>query len=184
MNISYRMTRKGDWMVCEAISATYGTGVYKTGSPAPGYNTGVTFGRYPNESIAQAEAARIAAERGGTVVQWEYPAQNPQFVDLPKKYPQQTEYASFAEADEDGWIHANPSKTLHVHRGKRVYVRDFTPGASFGYEMVICVEGATETLAKSESIWADGKFSVRFRSGDIVDAIERAIGLIDWMPIL
>ncbi len=183
MLISYRQTRKGDWMVCAVAQATYGPGVYKTGSPAPGYTTGATYGRYPTEQIARKEAARIAAEKNALVVEWQYPAKNPQFIDLPRQYPALTDYATFADAEADGWIYISPSKTVDHYRGGVIFARDVTPGAASGYELVLTVrfdgQNHPRDFARNRMVWGGGKFSYRFRAGDVVDGIRAAHKYID-----
>lgn len=183
MNISYRQTRKGDWMVCAVAHATYGPGINKTGSPAPGYTTGQEYGRYSNEQIAREEATRIAAEKNALVVEWQYPAKNPQFADLPCQYPERTDYADFSEAEADGWIYISPSKTVDHYRGCIVFARDVTPGMASGYELALTVrfdgQNHSREFARNRIVWGGGKFSYRFRTGDVVDAIRAARQYID-----
>ena len=93
--------------------------------------------------------------------------------------------------EDDGWIYINPSKTIAWYRGRVIYIADITPGRSFGYDLAISIksvygfDGAKEaTFLKSTEIWfknesGDSRFSNRFRTGDIVDAIEVAKAWID-----
>lgn len=186
--ISHRPTRAGDWMVCAVAQATYGPGVHKNGSYAPGYTTGTEYGRYPIEEAAALAAEHLAAETGRVLVEWQYPAKNPQFIDLSRLYPEHKEYSTSKEAREAGWIQINPDKTVHKHNGHTIYVRDVTPGRSQGYELVIAVKGHEKHFAASQQLWltdeiratsGTGCFTIRFRTGDVVDAIHAACKYID-----
>lgn len=184
--ISYRQTRKGDWMVCAVAQATYGPGVHKVDSPAPGYTTGEEYGRYPTEAEAKEAAEAFAVKNGRVVVEWQYPAKNLQFTDLPRLYPERTSYETLVEAEADGWININPSKSIHYHKGHIIYVEDVTIGRSFGYDLAIAVKGHAPEFARSREIWANthpgrttGVFDIRFRTGDVVDAIHAACKYID-----
>jgi hypothetical protein len=182
---SYRQTQLGDWLVFRAIPATYGPGINRVGDPAPGFTTGAQHNRFDTEAEAVAEAHRLAATNG-EVVEYAPPQRNPQFVDLPRQYPNETTYETLSEASADGWININPSKTVHYYKGHVIYVRDVTPGASYGYNLAIAVKGQDPLFAESREIWANthpgrltGVFSIRFRTGDVVDAIRAACKYID-----
>ena len=188
--VSYRPTRAGDWIVCAVAQATYGPGVHKKGSYAPGYTTGAEYGRYPTEEAAALAAEQLAAEMGRVLVEWQYPAKNPQFIDLPRLYPEHKDYSTSKEAREAGWIQINPDKTVYKYNGHTIYVRDVTPGRSQGYELVIAVKGHEKHFAASQQLWltdeiratsGTGCFTIRFRTGDVVDAIHAAREYIDGL---
>lgn len=187
--ISCRQTRKGDWLVCYVARATYGPGLHQMNSPAPGYTTGAHIARFAAEADAAAHAAVFAADNGCELVEWQYPARNPQFVNLPRKYPQVTRYDTLADADADGWVRINPDKTVHHYKGHVIYARDITPGRSYGYDLAIAVRGHDRVFARSQDLWLSehpdrggaGAFVIRFRAGDVVDAIESACRFIDGL---
>lgn len=180
--ISYRQARRGDWIVCQAVPATMDIGMAKVGSPAGGYTTGTIYGRADTEEAAEQMAQSTAREHNGTVVAWEYPRPNPQFADLPRKYPMQTSgYESWQAARADGWVTINPSKTIEHYRGRVIYCADITPGNSSGYELAVTCAGIR--YLESTTVWAEdgavSKFCPAFRAGDLVDAIEAARRWID-----
>lgn len=180
--VSYRQTRRGDWIVCEALPATMDIGMDKVGSPAGGYTTGEVYNRADSEEAAEEMAQAIAHERGGVVVAWEHPRPNPQFGDLPRRYPTQTGgYESWQAAHADGWVTISPHKTIEHYRGRVIRCADITPGNSFGYKLAI--ECAGTHYLESTTVWAEdgtvSEFSPAFRSGDLVDAIEAARRWID-----
>lgn len=183
--ISYRQSRHGDWIVVRAVPATLGIGLRRVGDPAGGYTTGRIYDRVPTEEEAQETAARLAQERNMTVVTWEYPRPNPQFADLPRKYPTQTSgYESWEDAYADGWVTINPSKTVEHRRGRVIRCVDITPGASFGnFGYILAVECAGIRYLESTTVWAQegavNTFCPAFRTGDLVDAIEAARRWID-----
>lgn len=182
---SVRQLASGEWLVFNAISAKYGIGVYKVGSPAPGYTTGAQYGRHDTEVEALAHAHRLAYEHDGVVVEWQHPAKNPQFSDLPRQYPERTDYATFAEAEVDGWIYISPSKTIEHYRGAVIFARDVTPGMASGYELALTVrfdgQNHPREFARNQVVWGGGKFSYRFRTGDVVDGIRAARKYIDGL---
>lgn len=177
--VSVRQTRRGDWLVFQALPAIMGTGVAKVGSWAGGYKTGQQFGRFVTEAEAQAEAQHIAEERDGVVVAWEHPGQNTPFSALPRKYPERTHYDADGEAAADGWLYVFPHKTIEWYKNRLIYVQDITPGMAIDYELAIMVKGHDRIFARNELVWIRGKFSWRFRTGDIVDAIAAARVFID-----
>lgn len=182
-----RQLASGEWLVFNAIQAKYGLGIHKLGSPAPGYATGAQYGRHATEEEALDHARRLAHDCDGVVVTWRPPAKNPQFIDMPRKYPKKTSYDTVADAEADGWVHINPDKTLHHHKGHVIYVRDITPGRSFGYDLAIAVKGHDRLFERSQELWLNehpdrgtsGAFTIGFRSGDVVDAIKAACRFID-----
>lgn len=178
-----RQTRRGDWLVSGAIQARYGIGIHKVGSPAPGYTTGGQFGRYATEAEAQVKAEALAEEHDGIVVEWQPPQQNRPFASLPRLYPTETNYNSVDDAEADGWIYISPSKTIEHYNGGVMFAQDITPGRAQGYELalVVKVQGQLQPrqFATNQIIWAGGKFSYRFRMGDVVDAITAARQYID-----
>lgn len=181
--ISCRQAQRGDWIVCEALPATFGVGVERVGGPAAGYKTGSIYERgYSSKDEAWEDAVRLAVARGATVVEWRHPQPNPQFKDLPRQYPTQTGgYESWEAVSADGWVTISPSKTIGHYRGRTIHCVDITPGRSFGYELAI--ECAGIRYLESTTVWVvDGavsEFSPAFRSGDLVDAIEAAHRWID-----
>ena len=177
MLISTRQTRKGDWLVFEAILAKTGIGVEPVGQPAGGYTTGLQFNRFPTEEEAGNYAGELATKTGGEVVDWQPPAHNVRFVDLPRLYPEATEFATPDEAAAAGWVYITPSKTIEWCRGVKIACADITAGKSFGYDLAIMALG--EQFAASTTVWINGKFSPRFKTGDIVDAIHKARAFID-----
>jgi len=183
LKISVRQTQRGDWLVVAALQNKCGIGIHRLGSPAPGYTTGQQYGRYASEVEAWREAARLAEEKDGVVVEWVYPRPNPQFVDLPRQYPNETHYASFEEAEADGWIYINPSKTIEHYNGGVMFAQDITPGRAQGYELALMIKHGGQLqprqFATNQIIWAGGRFSYRFRTGDVVDAIRTARRFID-----
>lgn len=178
MKISMRQTQKGDWLVFEAIPATMGVGVSKVGSPAGGYTTGLQLNRFDSEELAYRFAAELSAKTGSDIVDWLPPqAQNEQFRDLPKLYPIRKDYDTSTEAEADGWIHINPSKSIDYHKGIKIYCADVSPANTFGYNLAIMAAG--RRYAETSQIWIGRNFSIRFRAGEIVDAIEAARAFID-----
>ena len=180
--IACRQTRRGDWIVCEVSRATYGVGIESVGEDAGGFTTGSIYSRHETEDAARQAAAELAAQRGGTVVEWEYPHENRRFVDLPRQYPTQTcGYSSHAAAHDDGWVSINPSKVLEYYRGRDIRCIDVTPGPAFGYDLAIACAGIR--YLESQTVWAEdghvSKFCPMFRAGDLVDAIEAARRWID-----
>jgi len=187
MFISYRETQGGDWLIFEAIPYTNGIGVRKVGplSMPQGYMTGRQFGRADTESEAVSAAEATAYEWDAQVVKWQSPADfNPQFIALPKQYPEWRmflRYASAEEAEDVGWIYINPAKTIEHYRGRKIYIADATPGRSQGYNFAIRVVGESDIdFAESKEVGVgERKVSVRFRTGDVVDGILAARRWID-----
>lgn len=178
MKISMRQTQKGDWLVFEAIPATMGVGVSKVGTLAGGYTTGLQLNRFDNEELAYRFAAELSAKTGSEIVDWLPPqAQNVQFRDLPKLYPTAKRYDTSAEAEADGWIHINPSKSIDYHKSIKIYCADVSPVGTFGYNLAIMADG--RRYAESSTIWIGQHLSIRFRAGEIVDAIEAIRRFID-----
>jgi hypothetical protein len=177
--VSVRQTRRGDWLVFEALPATMGIGVAKVGSVGRGYKTGHQYGRFGTEAEANVEARRIADEKDGVVVAWEYPGQNTPFSALPRKYPTRTHYDTDEDAAADGWLYIFPDKTIEWYRGHLIYVQDITPGRAIDYELAVMVKGHDRIFTRNELTWIGGKFSWRFRTGDILDAIAAAHRFID-----
>jgi len=176
--ISVRHTQKGDWLIFEAIPATLGIGVNKVGSSAGGYTTGLQFDRRETEEEAQNYAGELAVKIGAEIVEWEPPQnKNTLFSDLLPLYPAVTDYETSEQAESAGWIRINPSKTIIHYRGVKIYCADVTPGNSFGYKLAI--KALEQEFAQSTEIGIGKYFSVRFRSGDIVDAIKAAQKFID-----
>lgn len=168
-------------MVFEAIPATLGIGIEKVGSPAGGYTTGKQFERYLSRDEAIRHAGDLTARTGGQLVEWQSPeSQNVQFGDLPKLYPTRTEYDTSEQAELAGWIHINPSKTITFYKSVKIYCADVTPGRSFGYDLAIKTSAHPDLrFAESSEIWIGQYFSIRFRTGDVVDAIAKIRDIID-----
>lgn len=76
---------------------------------------------------------------------------------------------------------------FEVYNGAKIYCADVTPGRSFGYDLAIKIAGVPDQVfAQTTTIWAktdDGwpyaRFSIRFRTGDVVDGIRAARKWID-----
>lgn len=203
--ISYRKTQRGDWLIFEAVPyqlalAQKSDAINRNAVKTNGYTTGTQYGRAKNETEAREKALALAELKNQqpgiweySVIEWEYPTVEPfqTVTDLPKLYPTETKFASFTEAEAAGWIYLRPDRFLAEHRGYAVYVADVTAGRSFGYDLVISIRTADRTpidvqFAKSVEIWATdegamtaGKFSPRFRAGDILDGIEEGKRHID-----
>lgn len=182
--LSCRQTRRGDWIVCQAVPATLDIGIERVGNPADGYTTGHIFSRHAGEDEARRAAEALAVQKGWAFApDWKHPRRNGQFSELPKKYPTRTTgYSSFDEAREDGWIHINPSKTIQHYRGRVIYCADITQPPSSGYDLAVSCAGIV--YLESTEVWAMGErgfsnFSPRFRTGDLVDAIQAARRWID-----
>lgn len=122
MNITYRQTQSGKWLVCEAKPHTLGVGVQKVGTPSGGYTTGYEYDRYDTESEAANAARQLATERGWQVVEWIEPVtRNQDFIDLP-----------------DGeFVSINADKTVEWYRGEVLKNVDITPYPRFGYEFAL-----------------------------------------------
>lgn len=176
--ISIRQTKAGDWLICEAIPNALGIGVQSVGDTAPGYKTGHQYDRYPTEHEAIAFAEGLAAGLDAELVDWQHPEENSRFEDLPRLFPKRTSYQTVEEAEADGWIRINPSKTVSWYRGMKIYCKDISPGNSFGYDLAIVANGRQFT--KSSEIGVGPKISVRFRAGEVVEAIETAKKYIDF----
>lgn len=193
--ISYRKTQgRGDWLIFEAVPYTNGIGVRQVGTPARGYTTGLQFGRADTEEEAKNSAKAIAQEKEMVLVLWEPPRDpNPKFVDLSRQFPVKKDYNSKEEAEADGWIYINPSKTIEWYKGRVIKCIDVTPGNSFGYDLAIKIVGQGRhfnseegyeidqsiEFAKSKAIDIGKYVSIRFRSGDVLDAISDARKWID-----
>ena len=178
--ISYRQTQKGDWLIFHAVPYTQGIGVNQVGTPGNGYTTGHQYGRADSEKEAERSAQALVAENSTPYCKWvivpwvpPYPP-NPQFEGLSKKHPLKTEYTSLEDAESDGWIYINPSKIVAIYRERTIRCQDITPGRSFGESFAIQIKGEAINFAKSSVIWIDDKFSARFRTGEVVDAIQSA----------
>lgn len=178
MKISIRQTQKGDWLVFEAIPATLGVGVDQVDSPAGGYTTGLQFQRFETDEEAENYAGALVAKTNAELVEWQPPQrQNSHFEDLPQLYPDRANYETKEQAEAAGWIRINPSKTITHYRGIKIYCADVTPGNSFGYELSI--KALDQEFAHSAQIGIGRYFSIRFRAGDILDAIESVRKFID-----
>lgn len=188
--ISVRQTQKGDWLIFRPEPYKLGMGIKKTFSPHQ-------YGRADTQEEAINAAKAIMKEGTNKYYEWELvewvppTEKNPQFCDLPKLYPENKDYETAEDAESDGWIYINPTKTLAHYRGRVIYVADVTVGNSFGYDLAVAIKGIykldgtrTPLFAKSSEIWfknenGESRFSVRFKMGDIVDAIEAAKAWID-----
>lgn len=178
--ISYRKVKRGeqeDWIVFEALPAVRGIGILKTGQPKAGYKTGQTFGRRGTEAEAHAWAEQIAAEVAGEVVAWQPPEPDPQFADLPMLFPRSTNFATAEEAEAAGWLWIAPGKTLEHYRGVKIACKDTSRPGEFGYDLAIICMG--REMARSTTVWVGGRFSPRFRTGEIVRAIHEARAMVD-----
>jgi hypothetical protein len=195
--ISVRQTQKGDWLIFRPEPHTLGVGIKKAFTPTSGYTTGHQYGRADTEQEAIEAAKAIMREKTNqyyewVLIEWIPPTEkNPQFCDLPKLHPTAKRYDSKEAMELDGWIYINPSKTIAHYRGRTIYVTDVTPGASFGYDLAVTIKGVYNAdgvknvlFAKSSEVWHEdeygkSRFSTRFKSGDIVDAIAAAKAWID-----
>ena len=170
--ISVRQTKRGDWLVFQAVPATLGMGIEKVGNLAGGYTTGYQYDRFPTESEANEYAELLAKKLNSQVVKWQYKQrENPQFINLPKLYPTKKQFNNREEAEKEGWIYISPNKCLCYYKDIRIWCKDIIPGASFGYDLAIVTND--KIYLESTVIWIGGKFSNSFRMGDIVDVIER-----------
>jgi len=150
MDITYRQTQSGKWLVCEAKPHGLGVGVQKVGTPSGGHTSGFQYGRFDTEAEAVECMNIIAAQRGYDIVQWIEPVnRNPQFIDLPRP-------------DNDR-ISINSDKTIEWYHGEILKNIDITEGKWFGYDFALidCTTG--ERLLLSE----EG----RYRVGDLKHAI-------------
>jgi hypothetical protein len=172
MKIATRKTQRGDWLVFEAVPAKAGVGVERVGNPLPGYTTGLQFSRFQTEEEAGAYAGELAVKIGGEVVDWLAPGTNRQFADLPRLFPAETEYGTVDEAATAGWLYIAPGKTIERHRGVKIACADVSTGQSFGYDLAIVAGG--RRFLESTTVWTGGKFSPRFRTGEVVEAISQA----------
>jgi hypothetical protein len=183
--ISTRQTRSGDFLIFEAVPYRLGIGTKPVGDQGPGYTTGHQFGRADTGAEAVAAAEAIVSEKSDdfchwVLIEWQPPTeQNPQFVDLPIVYPSQTEYETKSAADEDGWIYINPTKTLEWYRGRAIKCVDVSGPNSFGYDFAVKISGEQVEFARTKTVWINGKFSARFQSGTVVNAILSARAWID-----
>lgn len=186
--ISYRQTLSGKWLVFMAEPYKQTTPYNITGEffvKREGYTTSFQIARFDTEAEAKEFAEKYIATqnekripgREYQYVPWTPPIAKPytSYADLPPKYPNlKKKYSSFEEARKDGWIQINPSKMI----APNTRVIDVTPGRSFGYDLVIINTETGTRLAKSHEIWVTDengrmKFSIRFRTGDVVDAIKK-----------
>lgn len=183
--ISVRKTHSGDYLIFEAVPYKRGIGVEKVGSPGIGYTSGHQFGRADAEPEALRAAKAIVAEKSDgfchwVLIEWRPPTEkNVQFVDMPKKFPSGNQYESRGAAEEDGWIYINPAKTLEWYRGRVIKCVDVSPANSFGYDFAIRIVGEEINFAQTGEIGIGRFFSIRFRSGDVVEGILAARGWID-----
>ncbi len=178
MKISIRQTQKGDWLVFEAIPAILGIEVDQVGSYVDGYTTGLQFQRFDTEEEAENYAGALTAKTNAELIEWQPPQrQNASFEDLPRLYPDKTGYETREQSEAAGWIRINPSKTITHYRGIKIYCADITPGNSFGYELAI--KALDREFAHSTQIGIGRYFSVRFRTGEVLDAIDAARKFID-----
>ena len=183
--ISYRETQKGDWLIFEARLYEQGVGVNPVGTPGKGYTTATQFDRVETEAEAKEKALTLATDLTDkfsrwAVIPWQPPRRfNPQFIDLPKKSPVKKEYSSAEEAEADGWIRINSSKTIEHYRGRKIFCEDVTPGRWVGNNLAIQVKGCNKNFAKTSEIGVGRYVSIRFRTGDVVDAILAARKWID-----
>lgn len=170
--ISVRQTKRSDWLVFQAIPATLGMGIEKVGTLVGGYTTGYQYDRFPTEQEANEYAKKLAEKLQAQVVKWEYKQrENPQFIDLTKLYPTEKEFNTSEKAKKAGWINISPNKRLCYYNDVRIWCKDVTLGTSFGYNLAIVAND--KIYLESTEIWISGKFSQRFRTGDIVDTVEK-----------
>jgi len=150
MNITYRKTQSGKWLVCEAKPHTLGVGVQKVGTDSGGHTTGFQFGAFEDEAQAIAAMNGIARARGFSIVKWIEPInRNPQFIAL--------------DMPEDSLISINSDKTIEWYRGEVLKNIDITPGHWFGYDFAIIDCSTGERLLLSDS--------GRYKVGELKQAI-------------
>lgn len=158
MNITYRQTQSGKWLVCEAKPHTLGVGVKKVGTDSGGHTTGFQYGSFDTEAEAAEFATNLAAERGWSIVEWIEPTvRNPQFIDL--------------AMPNDDLISINSDKTIEWYRGEVLKNVDITEGKWFGYDFAIVDMSTGERLLLSDN--------GRYRVGDLKATVLRWRGLVD-----
>lgn len=150
MNITYRKTQSGKWLVCEAKPHTLGVGVQKVGTESGGHTTGFQFGTFEEEGQAKDYAGSLARQRGWSIVEWVEPVKrNPQYIDL--------------DMPDNDLISINSDKTIEWYRGEVLKNVDITEGKWFGYDFAIVDVWTGERLLLSK----EG----RYRVGDLKQAI-------------
>jgi hypothetical protein len=159
MNISYRLTRSGKWLVCEALPHTLGVGVERVGTPTDAYTTGTQFGAYATEDAALAQVEALTKEFACTYVPWVTPHEfNQQFIDL--------------DLSDDAIVYIATDKTIEWYKGRVIKNIDVTEGKWFGYDFAIMIANG------------DGRRFLEstnggYRLGDLKRAILEARRVID-----
>jgi hypothetical protein len=150
MNITYRQTQSGKWLVCEAKPHTFGVGVQKVSTPSGGHTTGYQYGKFDTVQEAIDFANELATRRGWSIVEWQEPVnRNPQFIDM--------------DLPDDDLISINSDKTIEWYRGEVLRNLDLTPYPRFGYDLAIVDISTGERLLEPTN--------GRYRLGDLRQAI-------------
>jgi hypothetical protein len=159
MNISYRLTRSGKWLVCEALPHTLGVGVGRVGTPTDAYTTGTQFGAYATEDAALAQVEALTKEFAYTYVPWVTPHEfNQQFIDL--------------DLSDDAIVYIGTNKTVDLYKGQAIRNIDVTEGKWCDNDFAIVIAGG------------DGRRYLEstnggYRLGDLKRAILEARRVID-----
>ena len=164
-----------------------------------GYKTGYQYDRFETEEEALSYIFGLVEKEDSEwcnveVIDWEVakPVHYLQYKDLPRLYPEKKSYSISNDAKEDGWYFVPKSKYLFQYKGYVLVNKDMSEIGMFGYDFGLHIRHESDyqfddiVLGKSSEVYYEnvenshcGLVAVLYRSGDIRDAIDEMIKLID-----